>query len=210
MANTAAKPIVNRQQKRVIRTRRKLKAAALDVFSEKGINAATVADITEKADLGKGTLYQHFEDKNQIVVSVVDDAACHLMESISDYRTQPETIEEMLEHLLDAHLGFSRNFPEEFLLLFQGNTLVKLQSDHLDELEEPYLRYLEAIELELSSYLSFGIDPSKVRRLSCAVAGFVFGFLSFAMIGMTEDQIEDSVKSLKRVFVGSLKAFLGR
>jgi hypothetical protein len=88
--------------------------------------------------------------------------------------------------------------------------MLKLQSETLDDLEEPYLRYLQEIENQLAGYLSPRIDNVKVRRLACAVAGFVFGFFSFAMIGMTSDEIETSVKPLRRVFVRSLCAFLGR
>ena len=42
------------------------------------------------------------------------------------------------------------------------------------------------------------------------MAGFVFGYLSFAMIGMSDEEMEISVKPLKRVFVESLCTFLGR
>jgi hypothetical protein len=94
--------------------------------------------------------------------------------------------------------------------LFQGKLLAKLQSEKLEDIEEPYLRYLEEIGNQVSVYLSPNIDPMKIRRLACAVAGFVFGFFSFAMIGMTSDEIETSIKPLRRVFVRSLCAFLGR
>jgi AcrR family transcriptional regulator len=199
-----------RAQKRAKRTRKKLKKAALGVFSEKTIDAATVEEITEKADVGKGTLYQHFADKEEIVLTLVEDAVEHLIDHICSYDHQPQTLEDMLEHLLDAHYGFSVDCREEFLLLFQGKLLVKLQSETLAELEEPYLRYLGEIENQISGYLSPRIDPLKIRRLACAVAGFVFGFLSFAMMGMTADEIETSNKPLRRVFVRSLCIFLGR
>ncbi len=200
----------NRRQKRSSGTRRRLKEAALGVFSEKSVDAATVENITDKADLGKGTLYQHFEDKEEIVVTLVEEAVAHLIEHIRAYESVPETLEEMLEHLLNVHYEFSVDAAEEFLLLFQGKILLKLQSDTLDELEEPYMRYLEEIEEQVSNYLSPRIAPLKVRRLACAVAGFVFGFLSFAMIGMTSEELEKSIKPLRRVFVGSLVVFLGR
>ena len=200
----------NRLQKRASMTRRKLKEAALDVFSEKSVDAATVEEITEKADLGKGTLYQHFEGKEEIIITLVEEAVEHLIERIRAYDSAPETLEDMLEHLLNIHYEFSVDAKEEFLLLFQGKILLKLQSDALDELEEPYLRYLGEIEEQVSRYLSPRIDPLKVRRLACAVAGFVFGFFSFAMIGMTENEIDKSVKPLRRVFVRSLCTFLGR
>jgi len=199
-----------RGQKRAAKTRQKLKAAALDIFSEKSVAATTIDEITQKADVGKGTLYQHFSDKEQIVVTLVDDTVDHLIEQMNAYETRPAALEDMLEHLLNVHYAFSLDAKEEFLLFFQGRLLLKLQSDTLDELEEPYTRYLEAIESLVSFYLSPQINAIKVRRLACAVAGFVFGYLSFAMIGMTDEEIEPSMKSLKRVFVNSLCTFLGR
>lgn len=210
MSTKTEKSPKSRSQKRAKRTRKKLKEAALDAFSEKSIDAVTVEEITEKADVGKGTLYQHFDDKEEIVITLVEEAVEHLIEHIRSYESAPDTLEEMLEHLLNAHYRFSVNSREEFLLLFQGKLLLKLQSETLDDLEEPYLRYLEEIEEQVSTYLSPRIDPLKVRRLACAVAGFVFGFFSFAMIGMTEDEIESSIKPLKRVFARSLYTFLGR
>jgi len=200
----------NRSQQRASRTRKRLKEAALDIFSEKSVDAATVKEITEKADLGKGTLYQHFEDKEEIVITLVEEAVEHLIEILRAYSTEPDTIEEMLEHLLNAHYEFSVEAKEEFMLLFQGKLLLKLESETLDELEEPYLHYLEEIENMVSGYLSPGIETIKIRRLACAVAGFVFGFFSFAMIGMTPDEIQTSIKPLRRVFVESLVTFLGQ
>lgn len=210
MKTKPAKTKINRSQKRAFRTRKKLKEAALDVFSEKSVDAATVEEITEKADVGKGTLYQHFEDKEQIVITLIDEAVDHLIKIIRAYSSEPETLEDMLEHLLNAHYEFSIEAKEEFMLLFQGKLLLKLESETLDELEEPYLRYLEEIENKVSAYLSPRIDPIKIRRLACAVAGFVFGFFSFAMIGMTKNEIQTSIKPLRRVFVDSLVTFLGR
>lgn len=199
-----------RTQKRASRTRKKLKKAALDIFSEKSIAAATVEEITEKADVGKGTLYQHFEDKDQIVVTLVDEAINHLIHKIRSYDEKPEELGDMLEHLLDAHYAFFLNSTEEFILLFQGKLMTKLQADTVDELEEPYLRYLEEIESQVATYVSPRIGAVKIRRLACAVAGFVFGFFSFAMIGMTVDEMETSIKPLRQVFVRSLCGFLGR
>jgi AcrR family transcriptional regulator len=210
MAPKTKKTVENRSQKRARKTEKKLKKAALDVFSEKSVDAATVEEITEKADVGKGTLYQHFNDKEEIVVTLVDEAVEHLIERIRSYESPPETLEDMLEHLLNAHYEFSVDAKEEFMLLFQGKLLLRLESDTLDELEEPYLHYLEEIENQLAAYISPRIDPIKIRRLACAVAGFVFGFFSFAMIGMTPGEIETSIKPLRRVFVRSLCVFLGR
>jgi len=205
---TDKKQQVNRGQKRAARTRKKLKEAALDIFSEKTVDATTIDEITKKADVGKGTLYQHFSDKTEIVFSLVEDTVDHLIAQMDQPHALPETLEGMLEHLLQVHYTFSTESRDEYLLFFQGRLLLKLQSDVLDELEEPYLHYLEAVERLIAQYLPPKIQPNKIRRLACAVAGFVFGYLSFAMIGMTDEQVENSIKPLKQVFVKSLCTFL--
>ena len=208
MSATKLKTKDTRTKKRVKKTRSKLKQAALDVFSEKSFDAATVEEITEKADVGKGTLYQHFDDKEQIVITLIHEAIEHLIERIRSFKKQPETLEKMLEHLLNVHYEFYINAKEEFLLLFQGKLSLKFQNESPDELEELYLRYLTEIENQISSYLSSKIKPVKIRRLACAVAGFIFGYFSFSMISMTVNEIEMSIKPLRKVFIKSLRAFL--
>jgi len=76
----------------------------LDAFSEKSIDAVTVEEITDKADVAKGTLYQHFDDKEEIVVTLVEEAVKHLIEYMRSYDSAPDTLEEMLEHLLESML----------------------------------------------------------------------------------------------------------
>jgi len=210
MKNRDKKTNKTRGQKRAAKTRKKLKEAALDVFSEKGIEAATVEDITEKADLGKGTLYRYFTDKEEMIVTLIEEAIDNLINRLHFYPVRPESLEDVLYHFLNAHYDFFDENSEEFVLLFQGRLFLKLQGDTLEDLEEPYLRYLGEIEEQVSQYISPKIHPATIRRLACAVAGFISGYFSFAMIGMTKDEIDKSVKPLRRVFVRSLCAFLGR
>ena len=210
MKSKLKKTSKTRGQKRVAKTRRKLKEAALDVFSEKGIEAATVEDITEKADLGKGTLYRHFTDKEEMVVILVEEAIDNLIGRLQCRSEEPETLEDVLEHFLNAHYSFFAENSEEFILLFQGRLFLKLQSETPEDLEEPYLRYLGEIEDQVSQHVSPKINPAKIRRLACAVAGFISGYFSFAVIGMDEDEIESSVKPLKKAFVRTLCTFLGQ
>ena len=208
MAIRTKKTKRNRAQKKYKLTRNKLKQAALDVFSEKPIDAATIEEITEKADVGKGTLYQHFSDKEEMVLVLIEESLSHLIERIHEGNQDVEGLEDMLEGILDAHYRFSLNSTAEFLLLFQGKLLLKLQSEPLDELEEPYLNYLKEIEEQVSKYTSPKTNQQKIRRLACAVAGFIFGYLSFATIGMTEEQVGESFKPLRKVFIRSLCEFL--
>jgi AcrR family transcriptional regulator len=50
--------------------RRDLLDAAVHVFTQKGIAGATVADITERAGVAKGTFYLYFDSKDHVVATL--------------------------------------------------------------------------------------------------------------------------------------------
>jgi len=67
-----------RGSRRKQRNRERLIAAAAAVMSRKGVDAATIAEITEEADLGFGTFYNHFESKDAIVDAVLSNGLSSL------------------------------------------------------------------------------------------------------------------------------------
>lgn len=60
-----------RQQRRTDHTRGRLLDAALDVMLERGYERVSLGEITERADLGTGTLYLHFRDKRVLYEALV-------------------------------------------------------------------------------------------------------------------------------------------
>lgn len=51
--------------------REHLLAAAREVFAERGYFGASVADIVERADVARGTFYNHFEGKREVFAAVL-------------------------------------------------------------------------------------------------------------------------------------------
>jgi Transcriptional regulator len=60
----AARP--GRRERRRAETRERIFRAALRLFAERGFAAVTVEDITEAADVGKGTFFNYFPSKEHI------------------------------------------------------------------------------------------------------------------------------------------------
>lgn len=61
-----ATPLMPRQD-----AKERVLEAALEVFSQKGFHPATMDEIAEKAGVGKGTLYRHFETKEKLFSELV-------------------------------------------------------------------------------------------------------------------------------------------
>jgi AcrR family transcriptional regulator len=64
---------MGRGERRRQRTRAKLIRAAHELMAEKGINATTIQEITDTADVGFGSFYNHFESKSAIVQAIIDE-----------------------------------------------------------------------------------------------------------------------------------------
>lgn len=73
MTTPAAPP--NRLARRRERTRTQLLDAARELFSRNGVDATPVAEITELADVGAGSFYNHFADKEAILAAILTEAA---------------------------------------------------------------------------------------------------------------------------------------
>lgn len=55
--------------RRVLRTRRQLRDALMSLIIEKGYDAVTIEEITDRADLGRTTFYLHFKDKDDLLMT---------------------------------------------------------------------------------------------------------------------------------------------
>ncbi len=58
---------------RVIRTRDAIRNALVDLIEEKGFEAITVKDITDKAKINRGTFYAHYQDKFDLMTKCQEE-----------------------------------------------------------------------------------------------------------------------------------------
>ncbi len=65
--------------RRIIRTRRALREALIALILQKGYETITVQDITDRADLNRGTLYLHYRDKQDLLLSSSNDVYNELL-----------------------------------------------------------------------------------------------------------------------------------
>ena len=65
----ATSSVPGRRQRRSAEIRERLFHAALNLFAEKGFVETTVEDITNSADVGKGTFFNYFPSKDHILLA---------------------------------------------------------------------------------------------------------------------------------------------
>jgi len=69
--------------RRVLRTRRTLRNALVELILERGWDEVSIQDVCERADVGRSTFYMHFADKEDLLLSGFDDLRKELRAQIA-------------------------------------------------------------------------------------------------------------------------------
>jgi len=89
----------DRRQRRSAEIRERLFRAALTLFAEKGIAETTVEDITNTADVGKGTFFNYFPSKDHILLAFGEMQLRKLEEMVKTARSTNEPMPQFLRAL---------------------------------------------------------------------------------------------------------------
>jgi AcrR family transcriptional regulator len=90
----------SRRERRSAELRERLFRSALHLFAQKGFAETTVEDITEAADVGKGTFFNYFPSKDHILLAFSDMQLAKLEQSVNGLRTSQQPLPEFMRGLV--------------------------------------------------------------------------------------------------------------
>ena len=142
--------------------RRALIEAAYAVFAEKGYIAAGIADIDERLDVGRGTLYRHFQSKREILDHVVDHALERFLTAIAEDAPpgEADTFEafaEQMRRIADRVFTIAATEPGLMkFLIFEATSID-------DALTARLLELLDTMTATVAAYLDHGVRAGYLR-----------------------------------------------
>jgi AcrR family transcriptional regulator len=90
---------LGRRERRAAETRLRLFRCALQLFAERGFSNVTVKDITEAADVGKGTFFNYFESKDHVMGVMAEIQLGKVREAVTLAEAGKQTIYAVLHRL---------------------------------------------------------------------------------------------------------------
>lgn len=104
-------PPLARADRRKAESRQRLLAAARQLFIERGYHATRPQDIAQAADLGYGTFYLHFADKQACFLAFAEAARAELEAFVNERLAGVEGVEPQLRAALEALLDYAEQNP---------------------------------------------------------------------------------------------------
>jgi len=95
--------------RRVLRTRKQLSAALLELMQEVSFDEITIKDITERADMNRATFYLHYGTKEELLYSSLegrfDQLVQRIEEDISSNPDRPVWSDDCYDRLVFEHVA---------------------------------------------------------------------------------------------------------
>ncbi|WP_171206054.1 TetR/AcrR family transcriptional regulator [Ruegeria sp. HKCCA0235A] len=111
-------------QKRTIKTRAKLLAAAEEVIRNGGYEALRVEEVVKAAGVAKGTFFAHFHDKDALMEILIADELNACLDQ-AEAGTPPKTVAEIIAALEPVHSFMtSERYVFDLLIRYSGATAV--------------------------------------------------------------------------------------
>lgn len=117
---TLQAPPSDRRQRRSAEIRERLFRSALGLFAEKGFAETTVEDITEAADVGKGTFFNYFPSKDHILIAFGEMQLAKLEAAVGEMRRTKQPIPQFLRELGNRMTQEPTRNPEIIRALLQA------------------------------------------------------------------------------------------
>jgi AcrR family transcriptional regulator len=118
--------------------------AALELFARKGIQATTTREIAERAGAAEGTLYRHFDGKDDLAAWLYDRCATQLHDRLTERAEAASTPAARLEALVRGVFDFFVDQPTACTYLLAARTESSVQED--EPLPPPTRLFTETIE----------------------------------------------------------------
>ncbi len=197
-------------------TRTKLVRASLEVFVEKGIDGATVDDLTRAAGFTRGAFYSNFSSKEEVFVAVFDEVTTELLAIASSAvqaalaeagvderaRVGPEDDSEVMVAVFEAIRPFGR----QWYLLYSDAVARALRDE---QLRAELAVQRERLRDEIAALLMVRLEASGERPLLAPtdLAQLLVGIFIDLMVREQMDR-RDVTDLAAVTILGTLQAFV--
>lgn len=129
--------IEERKQREKDYRRRQILEAAKEVIMLKGVKFSTMDEIAKKAELSPGTIYQYFEDKDHLYVSLGLESLQHMIKRITKiHKNKKLPVENKIRGFKDALYKNYKSDPRLFRDLLQFQLVTDFNSLNRDLLNQ--------------------------------------------------------------------------
>jgi AcrR family transcriptional regulator len=115
-----------RRERKKAAVRAHILAIAIQLFSEQGLDSVTVDQIADAADIGKGTVYNYFSTKEDIVVAFMVDFEMRVQAKVRRLVASKGSLESILAGFIRFQFQMKKPY-HQFVRVFLGQMFLRTE-----------------------------------------------------------------------------------
>ncbi|WP_312812920.1 TetR/AcrR family transcriptional regulator [Sedimentibacter sp.] len=180
----------------------KILNAAFKCISERGYASVSLRDIADEAGVVLSQLNYYYKNKEGLFTEIIKTLAQQYLNEIEDNLKKGETEKEKMMHLIEYFQEMLKEKPELFKLLFDLTSMALWSESFKELLNDLFNNVVNLIETYIITDFS---DERKLKykspiTLSRMMLGTLFGMSIQVMLANGEEDMIDSLSSLKALF----------
>lgn len=112
---------MKKEDRRIRKTKAAISSALLDLLEEKDFAQISINDIAEKANVNRGTIYFHYEDKFDLLDKIIEERLEDLRNVCAPIHGD-STAEELKQYFTAVYQFFEDNYKFFFLMIKRSST----------------------------------------------------------------------------------------
>lgn len=137
-------------------TKNQIIETAREIFADKGFKGATTSEIAKNAGISEGTIYRHFESKNELLMECVAPVLQYILDNMETELPKVDNLREFVKKNLEMRLKLYNKYHSTFKILINEMPYSK---DMMDQ----YIRFVSMKEEKIYELMSQTIKLGKVR-----------------------------------------------
>jgi AcrR family transcriptional regulator len=162
-------PPLSRRERRQRSTRQAIFDAAIQMFSEQGFDAPTIDQIAAAADIGKGTFYNYFASKEEILVTFMVEVEARVGKRLARFAEAPGPLEKILREYMRYQFRLKRPY-YAFVQVFLATLIL-----HGPQMQSHIIRMQKYVDPPLHALFN-RLKERKLIRTSADVPELVHTF----------------------------------
>jgi len=154
--------------------RRQIFEATCEVIARKGFHRATIREIAQEADIGKGTIYEYISRKEDLLTLIIEEGLNLMAEQITDAISEETTAEGKLKRAIKCQIELIEEYSSVAkAIAIEIDQCRNNQQDAINKIvEDRYLSIVKAI-------IDTGVKEGVFESVDSMVMADIVSYCSF-------------------------------
>jgi len=167
--------VLSRKERDKLRNKDAILEAAVHLFAQKGFAETKLEDVATLAEFGKGTLYNYFENKDDLLLSAFDFAVAKILDFLYEQLSSVSDPMERIRLIANSQFNYYRQ-NTDFMNVVMTNHQILMNNTCSRPVFDRFQDLKKLVVIEMQAAMDAGqLRPGNAQHYATYLSGMIHG-----------------------------------